>query len=78
MINWIDHFQTMNPLVFAGEKSDIELGIFGTGAHSDYGLLTLLVTDDVPGLQVHDYLAHILLHYRTCHELSQPDVHPLS
>lgn len=27
-------------------------GVFGAGAHSDYGMLTLLVTDDVPGLQV--------------------------
>lgn len=36
----------------AAEKSDIHRGIYGTGAHSDYGLLTLLATDDVPGLQV--------------------------
>jgi isopenicillin N synthase-like dioxygenase len=39
--------------VCAEEKSDIGRGIYGTGAHSDYGLLTLLATDDVPGLQVH-------------------------
>lgn len=36
----------------ADEKSNVELGIYGTGAHSDYGLITLLATDDVPGLQV--------------------------
>ena len=27
-------------------------GVFGAGAHSDYGMLTLLRTDDAPGLQV--------------------------
>ena len=27
-------------------------GVFGAGAHSDYGMLTLLRTDDSPGLQV--------------------------
>ena len=27
-------------------------GIFGAGAHSDYGMLTLLKTDDHPGLQI--------------------------
>jgi isopenicillin N synthase-like dioxygenase len=27
-------------------------GVFGAGAHSDYGMLTLLATDEVPGLQV--------------------------
>lgn len=29
-----------------------ESGVFAAGAHSDYGMLTLLVTDDVQGLQV--------------------------
>jgi hypothetical protein len=27
-------------------------GVYGCGAHSDYGLLTILATDEVPGLQV--------------------------
>ena len=36
----------------AAEKSDVELGIYGAGAHSDWGFITLLATDDVPGLQV--------------------------
>ena len=27
-------------------------GIFGAGAHSDYGMLTLLKTDQHPGLQI--------------------------
>lgn len=29
-----------------------DAGIFAAGAHSDYGMLTLLKTDEVPGLQV--------------------------
>ena len=28
-------------------------GIYSAGAHTDYGMITLLVTDDVPGLQIH-------------------------
>lgn len=27
-------------------------GIYGCGAHSDYGVLTLLATDGTPGLQI--------------------------
>ncbi|KAJ0406732.1 hypothetical protein P43SY_004557 [Pythium insidiosum] len=33
-------------------KSDIDRGVFGAGAHTDYGLITLLSTDDNPGLQI--------------------------
>lgn len=33
-------------------KSDPSKGIYGTGAHSDYGMITLLATDGVMGLQV--------------------------
>ena len=29
-----------------------EDGVFGAGAHSDYGLLTILATDSSPGLQI--------------------------
>ncbi|KAI9192101.1 hypothetical protein LWI28_018345 [Acer negundo] len=32
--------------------SDPSKGIYGAGAHSDYGLITLLATDDVLGLQI--------------------------
>lgn len=52
----------------AAEKSDIGRGIYGTGAHSDYGLLTLLATDDVPGLQVQTTTN--LLHPRARHEMN--------
>lgn len=33
-------------------KSNIEKGIFACGDHSDYGLITFLLTDGVPGLEV--------------------------
>lgn len=42
----------MRLLHYEGKASDPEKGIYGAGAHSDYGLLTLLVTDDVIGLQI--------------------------
>jgi isopenicillin N synthase-like dioxygenase len=28
-------------------------GVFGAGAHTDYGMLTVLATDEVPGLQIY-------------------------
>ncbi|KAK7358377.1 hypothetical protein VNO77_00304 [Canavalia gladiata] len=31
---------------------DPSQGLYGAGAHTDYGLITLLATDDVPGLQI--------------------------
>ncbi|XVF51787.1 hypothetical protein PTKIN_Ptkin04bG0212700 [Pterospermum kingtungense] len=37
-------------LHYPGESSSEE--IYGASAHSDYGMITLLVTDGVPGLQV--------------------------
>ncbi|EFJ48980.1 hypothetical protein VOLCADRAFT_59825, partial [Volvox carteri f. nagariensis] len=42
----------LRPLHYSGERSDPGAGVFGAGAHSDYGMLTILATDDVPGLQV--------------------------
>jgi len=39
-------------LHYSAEKSDVELGIYGAGAHCDWGFITLLATDDVPGLQI--------------------------
>lgn len=38
--------------MLAEEKSVPEEGVFGAGAHSDWGMLTLLKTDSVSGLQV--------------------------
>lgn len=39
-------------LRYAPVVSDPAAGVFAAGAHSDYGLLTLLATDDQPGLQI--------------------------
>ncbi|XP_057467076.1 2-oxoglutarate-Fe(II) type oxidoreductase hxnY [Actinidia eriantha] len=39
-------------LYYEGRISDPVKGIYGAGAHSDFGLVTLLATDDVYGLQI--------------------------
>ncbi|XP_039166150.1 2-oxoglutarate-dependent dioxygenase citB-like [Eucalyptus grandis] len=39
-------------LHYEGLISDPSKGIYGAGEHSDFGFITLLATDDVPGLQV--------------------------
>lgn len=42
----------MNFIICSDQFSDPAKGIYGAGAHSDYGFITLLATDDVMGLQV--------------------------
>ncbi|XP_021669026.1 2-oxoglutarate-Fe(II) type oxidoreductase hxnY isoform X2 [Hevea brasiliensis] len=42
-------------LHYPGELGHFEEQIFGASAHSDYGMITLLVTDGVPGLQAYVY-----------------------
>ncbi|XP_019078621.2 2-oxoglutarate-Fe(II) type oxidoreductase hxnY isoform X1 [Vitis vinifera] len=44
------HYEGGNQI--EGQISDPLKGIYGAGAHSDYGLITLLATDDVLGLQI--------------------------
>lgn len=39
-------------LHYANEKSSPDKGVYACGAHSDYGMITLLLTDDQPGLQI--------------------------
>ena len=39
-------------LHYSEDRSDVAQGLFGAGAHSDYGMLTFLWTDGTPGLQV--------------------------
>ncbi|KAF3442978.1 hypothetical protein FNV43_RR16896 [Rhamnella rubrinervis] len=39
-------------LHYDGQTSEPSKGIFGAGAHSDYGLITLLATDGILGLQI--------------------------
>ncbi|CAH0475401.1 unnamed protein product [Peronospora belbahrii] len=42
-------------LHYAPEKSDVDKGVYGAGAHTYYGLITLLSTDTTEGLQIfHD------------------------
>lgn len=38
---------------FWGGLSSPEDGLLAAGAHTDYGMLTFLATDDVPGLEVY-------------------------
>ncbi|CAL1396248.1 unnamed protein product [Linum trigynum] len=42
----------MRLLRYGGQVSDPAKGLYGAGAHSDYGFITLLATDDVYGLQI--------------------------
>lgn len=44
--------KTIRLLHYANEKSTPGDGVFACGAHSDYGMITLLLTDDQPGLQI--------------------------
>tara|TARA_B110000977_G_scaffold199982_2_gene288968 strand:+ start:5361 stop:6341 length:981 start_codon:yes stop_codon:yes gene_type:complete len=42
----------LRPLRYAPKKSAPSDGVLGAGAHSDYGVLTVLWTDGTPGLQI--------------------------
>lgn len=44
---------TLRLLHYAKRKSNPEEGIYACGAHSDYGIATLLLTDEHPGLQIY-------------------------
>ncbi|KAF3326781.1 2-oxoglutarate-dependent dioxygenase [Carex littledalei] len=43
------HYEGVATIEFTSDPSK---GLYGAGAHSDYGLITLLATDDVVGLQI--------------------------
>ncbi|KAK8614069.1 hypothetical protein V6N13_122444 [Hibiscus sabdariffa] len=45
-------FASLRLLHYPGDLDSYSEGIYGASAHSDYGLITLLVTDGVPGLQI--------------------------
>jgi len=45
-------------------RSNVDAGIFGCGAHTDYGLLTLLSTDATPGLQI--LMNHVWINVPPC------------
>jgi isopenicillin N synthase-like dioxygenase len=44
---------TLRPLHYPGRISEPSNGIMGAGAHTDFGLLTILATDGTLGLQIH-------------------------
>eukprot|EP01083_Nonionella_stella_P017903 50119_1 len=56
--NYFDEYFTTDPLAllkllhYNEEQSDVDKGVYACGPHSDYGMLTVLATDGVPGLQV--------------------------
>ncbi|XP_020204986.1 2-oxoglutarate-Fe(II) type oxidoreductase hxnY isoform X2 [Cajanus cajan] len=43
---------TLRLLHYEGQVSDPSKGLYGAGAHTDYGLITLLATDEISGLQI--------------------------
>ncbi|DBA70484.1 TPA: hypothetical protein ACH3X2_011889 [Trebouxia sp. C0005] len=43
---------TLRPLHYNAQMSLPDEGIYGAGAHTDWGVLTILATDENPGLQV--------------------------
>ncbi|XP_039030042.1 2-oxoglutarate-Fe(II) type oxidoreductase hxnY-like isoform X3 [Hibiscus syriacus] len=45
-------FASLRLLHYPGDLESSSEGIYGASAHSDYGMITLLVTDSVPGLQI--------------------------
>jgi isopenicillin N synthase-like dioxygenase len=50
----------LRPLKYAAAASNPQEGIMAAGAHSDYGVLTILAIDPTPGLQVgcwHEFTA---------------------
>jgi isopenicillin N synthase-like dioxygenase len=50
--DFADPLTTLRLLRYAKETSKPEDGIFACGAHSDYGMITLLLTDENAGLQI--------------------------
>ncbi|GFR50656.1 hypothetical protein Agub_g12905, partial [Astrephomene gubernaculifera] len=52
----------LRPLHYAAEVSEPGAGVFGAGAHTDYGMITILATEEVPGLQI--WLPHERGHMR--------------
>lgn len=50
--NFTENFATIRLLHYAAVKSQPKEGLFACGAHTDYGMITLLLTDDTPGLQI--------------------------
>ena len=47
-----DPMAALRLLHYGPKQSDPQKGIYACGAHSDYGMITILLTDDNPGLQI--------------------------
>jgi isopenicillin N synthase-like dioxygenase len=45
--------EVLRLLHYSDTVSDPDAGVFGAGSHSDYGMLTILSTDSIPGLEVY-------------------------
>lgn len=50
--SFTDPVAMLRLLHYSNEKSDPNDGIYGCGKHSDYGMITILATDENPGLQI--------------------------
>lgn len=50
--NFTENWATVRLLHYAAVQSQPKEGLFACGAHSDYGMITLLLTDENPGLQI--------------------------
>ena len=50
---FIDSIATLRLLHYDNRQSNPEQGIYACGAHSDFGIVTLLLTDNHPGLQIY-------------------------
>mmetsp|Transcript_27916 Transcript_27916/g.67919 ORF Transcript_27916/g.67919 Transcript_27916/m.67919 type:complete len:333 (-) Transcript_27916:287-1285(-) len=50
--NFKENWATLRLLHYAAVQSQPQEGLFACGAHSDYGMITLLLTDENPGLQI--------------------------
>lgn len=44
---------SLRPLHYSAQVSLPDEGVYGAGAHTDYGVLTVLATDNNPGLQIY-------------------------
>lgn len=51
--DFTESIATLRLLHYSRRPSNPEAGIYGCGAHSDYGIATLLLTDKHPGLQIY-------------------------
>eukprot|EP00117_Sycon_ciliatum_P039142 scpid93160/ scgid28972/ Probable iron/ascorbate oxidoreductase DDB_G0283291 len=50
--HYTDSVATARLLHYDATLSDTDAGLYACGEHTDYGMMTLLKTDDVPGLQI--------------------------